>query len=145
MVLASSSCSSIATSNIDTEIIQDMEALKSQYRLPSLSVAIGRGKEIVFTEAIGLADVNANKNADQNTQYSVGSLAKPMTGIALAKLFDRGLLDLKSKVSKYVKEPKYTDLFTVEELAAHIAGIPHDTPERDNAEFVEVKDHICRS
>lgn len=135
-----SSCS-LAQSNLEAETIKEMEALKTQYQLPSLSVAIGQGEKVIFAKAIGFADVDNKMKANQNTQYSVGSLAKPMTGIALAKLFDAGLIDLKSKVSDYVNKPSYTDSFTIEELAAHIAGVPHDTPERDVAEFVEVKDH----
>jgi serine beta-lactamase-like protein LACTB len=68
-------------------------------------------------------------------------LAKPMTGIALAKLVDLKKISLDSLVSQYIKLPDYTDSFTVRELASHIAGIPHDTPERDEAEFVNTKDH----
>lgn len=64
-----------------------------------------------------------------------------MTGIALAKLVDSHKLNLEFPVSAYVKHPEYTSLFNVKELAAHIAGVPHDTAERDIAEFVHPKDH----
>ena len=112
-----------------------------QYQLPSLSVAIGVNDEVVFSKAIGLANVDDRVEANNRTQYSVGSLAKPMTGIALARLVDTGHLDLDSLVSAYVKTPEYTSRFTVRELASHIAGMPHDTPERDTAEFHDTKDH----
>ncbi|MEO9945956.1 serine hydrolase domain-containing protein [Paraglaciecola sp.] len=140
-VLALCSFGSLAQKNLESETIQDMESLRSQYQLPSFSVAIGQDKNVVFAKAIGFSDFGTKTKANQKTQYSVGSLAKPMTGIALAKLVDAGSIDLKSNVSEYVNKPNYTNSFTVEELAAHISGIPHDTPERDLAEFVNVKDH----
>lgn len=128
--------------SLETETLHAMEVLKAEYNLPSLSVAIGKGEDVAFAKAIGFADIETKKKADSNTQYSVGSLAKPMTGIALAKLVDSNRVNLNAKVSEYVKKPSYTNLFTVEELAAHLAGVPHDTPERNIAEFFEVKDHL---
>jgi len=124
-----------------SQTLAKMEEIKGEYALPSLSVAIGLGDEIIFAEAIGYADVALQKKADTKTQYSVGSVAKPMTGLAIAKLVDTGKVRLEALVSEYVNEPAYTNTFTVRELASHIAGVPHDTPERDNAEFVDIKDH----
>lgn len=124
-----------------SQTLSKMEEIKADYALPSLSVAIGLGNEIVFAEAIGYADVASEKMADTKTQYSVGSVAKPMTGLAIAKLVDADKIRLDAFVSEYINEPGYTNSFTVKELASHLAGIPHDTPERDNAEFVEIKDH----
>ncbi|MCV6623723.1 MAG: beta-lactamase family protein [Cellvibrionaceae bacterium] len=141
LLLTAISFSSLAQENLETRTVNELEALRSQYKLPSLSVAIGHGNEVVFSRALGFADIDTKKKADINTQYSVGSLAKPMTGIALARLTDSNSINIQSTVSEYVASPSYTNLFTVKELAAHIAGIPHDTPERDIAEFVDVKDH----
>jgi CubicO group peptidase (beta-lactamase class C family) len=122
-------------------MLNEMQLLKQQYKLPSLSLSININNKLVFSDAVGYADINERKKATVDTQYSVGSLAKPMTGIALAKLVDLDKVSLDSLVSQYIKQPVYTDSFTVRELASHIAGIPHDTPERDEAEFVNIKDH----
>jgi len=124
-----------------SQTLAEMDEIKAEYALPSLSVAIGMGNEIIFAEAIGYADIASQKKADTKTQYSVGSVAKPMTGLAIAKLVDADKIRLDAFVSEYINEPGYTNSFTVKELASHLAGVPHDTPERDNAEFVEIKDH----
>jgi len=141
LIIAALSINSASGADLNSSTLQKMEDLQSQYNLPSLSVAIGLGDEVVFAEAIGYADIGAAEEASAQTQYSVGSLAKPMTGIALAKLVDLGKVKLEDRVNTYVASPEYTKDFTVEELAAHIAGVPHDTPERDLAEFKNVKDH----
>ena len=130
-----------AHDNLNRQTLSAMQELMGQYQFPSLSVAIGVNDEVVFSEAIGLSNVDDRVEANNRTQHSVGSLAKPMTGIALARLVDMGLIDLDAPVSAYVKTPEYTSRFTVRELAAHIAGVPHDTPERDTAEFHDTKDH----
>ncbi|MBB6523824.1 serine hydrolase domain-containing protein [Pseudoteredinibacter isoporae] len=122
------------TMNMMTQVVKD-------YHLPSFSVAIGIGDNVVFAEAVGYADIENNRFANIETQYSVGSLAKPMTGLALAKLVDSGKVHLDDKVSKYLSNPAYTNLFTVKELASHIAGVPHDTKERDVAEFDAPRNH----
>lgn len=139
--LAAISFLSSAKSDITAQTLKSMEDLKMQYRLPSLSVAIGQGSRILFARAIGVSNVEANRAANPETQYSVGSLAKPMTGIAVAKLVDSGKIELGSAVSTYIDSPDYTSSFTVRQLASHIAGIPHDTPEREVAEFQETKNH----
>ena len=132
---------SVSSQPNEESVLNEMRLLKQQYKLPSLSLAINIDNKSVFAGAIGYADLDERKKATVDTQYSVGSLAKPMTGIALAKLVDLKKISLDSLVSQYIKLPDYTDSFTVRELASHIAGIPHDTPERDEAEFVNTKDH----
>jgi len=130
-----------STDNLKTERLAKMEEIKAQYALPCLSVAIGSEDKVIFAEAIGFSDVASGEKANESTQYSVGSLSKPMTGLALAKLADADKVHLDSLVSLYFKDPSYTNSFTVKELASHTAGVPHDTPEREHAEFVDPKDH----
>jgi CubicO group peptidase (beta-lactamase class C family) len=120
----------------DSERIEtELSKLKQQYKLPSLSLAIGYENEIVFAEAVGFADIANAKLATPKTQYSVASVAKPMTGILMAKLSDEGVLDLNSPASKYLEKPDFNASFSLVELASHLSGIPHDTPLRQSAEL----------
>ena len=85
--------------------------------------------------------MKSGKIANESTQYSLGSLPKPMTGLALTKLADSNKIYIDSLESQYVKDPSYTSSFKVKELASYIAGIPHDTPGHDNTEIVDPKNH----
>ncbi|WHI49151.1 serine hydrolase domain-containing protein [Microbulbifer sp. TRSA001] len=120
---------------------QKIVELKEEFNLPSLSVAIGLNNRLTFAQAVGYSDIEKDLEANTDTQYSVGSLSKPMTGLAVARLVATGKLDLRQPVSDYLERPQYTSKFSIAELAAHTAGVPHDTPERDLAEFIDVKDH----
>lgn len=122
-------------------VLQAMQVLREDYKLPSISLAIGVGDEIVFAEAIGYKNLESRRKASAATQYSVGSIAKPMTAIALARLVDLGRMDLDAPASDYVDTPAYTKQFTVRQLASHTAGVPHDTAEREAAEFASIQDH----
>jgi CubicO group peptidase (beta-lactamase class C family) len=64
-----------------------------------------------------------------------------MTGLVIAKLAEMGKLALDEKVSRYVDSPGYTDSFSVRELASHLAGVPHRTDERIEAELGDVRDY----
>jgi len=122
-------------------VLQAMQALRDNYKLPSLSLAVAVGDEIVFAEAIGYKELKSRRKASAATQYSIGSIAKPMTAIALARLVDLGRVDLDAPASDYVDTPAFTRQFTVRQLASHTAGVPHDTAEREVAEFASIQDH----
>ena len=81
-----------------------MHTWKETYKLPSLSLSVEIDGELVFADAIGFADVDNKKMASVATQYSVGSIAKPMTGIALGKLIDSGNVDLNKSVAEYLTD-----------------------------------------
>jgi CubicO group peptidase (beta-lactamase class C family) len=120
---------------------QAMLELAEDYQLPSLSLAMGQGDAVIFAEAVGFADVEKQERATPNTVYAVASLAKPITAVGLLRLADAGTVNLDAPVSRYLDSPAYVARFSVRELAAHLAGIPHETPERQVVEFVEPRDH----
>lgn len=119
-----------------------LKELSTEFKLPSLSVAISIDNELVYQNAMGLADVSLNKPAKVTTQYSVGSIAKPMTGIALMHLIKDKKAALADPLKQHVQgiDSKFAKI-NLAQLASHIAGIAHDTPERQILEFSELRDH----
>ena len=63
-----------------------------------------RGGEVVWSEAVGLADLEAERPATPETQYRIGSITKTFTAAAVFQLRDEGLLDLDDPVGKHVEE-----------------------------------------
>ena len=59
-------------------------------RLPSLAAAVVRGGETVWSDAVGLADLEAGIEATPETQYRVGSITKTFTAVAVMQLRDAG-------------------------------------------------------
>ncbi|WP_158636339.1 serine hydrolase domain-containing protein [Aerolutibacter ruishenii] len=94
---------------------------------PGLSVSVGRCDRIVWSEGFGFADVEQRVPvAPAVTRFRIGSVAKPMTALALTTLIARGRIDLDADVRRYVPTfPRKEHDFSVRQLAGHLAGIRH--------------------
>jgi serine beta-lactamase-like protein LACTB len=100
-----------------------------------MSVAIGRDGRIVFAEGFGMADLEGSVRATPQTRYSVASIGKAFTGVALLKAVERGQLDLDAPIQRYLPDfpRKPGGEITARLLAAHLAGIRHWSNERTPA------------
>ena len=61
------------------------------------------GKEVYYN-ALGNADREANKPMDRNTIVRIYSMTKPITGVALMTLYEKGLFQLDDSLAKYAPE-----------------------------------------
>jgi CubicO group peptidase (beta-lactamase class C family) len=106
--------------------IQEQMATQS---VPSVTVAVARGKEILWEEGFGWADRQNDIKASANTPYSLASVTKSLTGAALVMLQERGKLDLDRPINDYLGAAKlHSPMFdpsqaTVRRVATHTAGL----------------------
>ena len=109
-----------------------------------MSVAIGRGGRIVFSEGFGMADLENQVPATPKTRYSVASITKAFTGAALLKAVERGEIDLDAPIQRYVPDfpRKPGGEITARLLAAHLAGIRHWAEERTPALYARHFDDV---
>ncbi|HEY6053664.1 MAG TPA: serine hydrolase domain-containing protein, partial [Gaiellaceae bacterium] len=63
-------------------------------RLPSVSAAVVRQGELVWSGAVGYADAEAERESTPETQYRIGSITKTFTTVAVMQLAEEGRLDL---------------------------------------------------
>ena len=57
--------------------------------MPSVSAVVFRGAEILWQEALGLADVTAKSEATPETQYRIGSITKTFTAVGIMRCVTR--------------------------------------------------------
>ncbi|MEO8001591.1 MAG: serine hydrolase domain-containing protein, partial [Arenimonas sp.] len=83
--------------------------------------------KLIWSKAYGYADMEQKVPVDPaTTKFRVGSVAKPMTALALATLVKQGRIDLDADVRRYVPSfPQKQYPFSVRQLAGHLAGIRH--------------------
>ena len=88
------------------------------------------GRDLVWAQGFGWADVERRIPAGVNTIYRVGSISKSFTAVALLQLWERGYLDLDQEVRGVVPElgqlrerPAGADPITFRHLASHTAGL----------------------
>ena len=97
--------------------------------IPGLSVAVGVDGEIVWSEGMGIADLEHGIPVTPLTRFRSGSTAKPMTAAAMGVLYERGLVDLDAEVRRYVSRwPRTQPPITIRQLAGHLSGIRHYDP-----------------
>jgi CubicO group peptidase (beta-lactamase class C family) len=96
-------------------------------RLPSLAAAVFRGGELVWSDAVGLADVEEQTEATPDTQYAVASITKTFTAASVMQLRDEGRLDLDEPLSTYLPEAAHGSP-TLRRMLAHASGLQREPP-----------------
>lgn len=111
--------------------IAEAEAIFQEFAerndIPGTAVAVSVDGELVWSEGYGFADLEQNvKVYPQRTKFRIGSVSKPFTAAALAKLYAAGQIDLDVPIQTYVPEfPEKRWPITLRQLAGHTAGIRH--------------------
>ena len=95
-------------------------------RIPGMTVAVAVDGRLVWSEGFGYAILERRVPACPDTRFRIGSVSKPITAAAMARLYDAGELALDAPIRRYV--PGFPDKgypITVRQLAGHRAGIRH--------------------
>ena len=108
------------------DLARRLAAAQAEQRLPSVSAAVFRGDELVWQEALGLADVEASTEATPDTQYRIGSITKTFTAVGILQLRDAGALSLDDPLTKYLPESAHGP--TLGRMLAHASGLQREPP-----------------
>ena len=115
------------------ELAQKVDALAQEVLattgVPSASVAIVQGGEIVYTQAYGEARLDPNVAAEPRMRYSIGSISKQFTASAILMLEQQGKLTLDDPVSKWLPDLTDANQVTIRELLSHTSGYQDFWPE----------------
>jgi CubicO group peptidase (beta-lactamase class C family) len=95
--------------------------------LPGVSVAVGRGGEILWAEGFGWGDIESHSPITPQTRFRIGDVSKALTSGGVGLLLERHQLDLDAEIHSYVPEyPKKQWPMTLRQLMAQTAGLPQD-------------------
>ena len=93
---------------------------------PGLSLAIVMDGEVRYANGYGLADLENTVPATAETVYRLGSIAKPITAIAVMQLVEKGRISLDAPIQRYVPGfPEKPWPVTVRQLLGHLGGVRH--------------------
>lgn len=109
-----------------------VRAHMERLEVPGMSVAVAREGELIWSEGFGVEDLESREPVTPRTRFRIGSVSKPLTATAAARLYEAGTLDLDRPVREYLPSfPAKEHPATARQLAGHLAGIRHY---RDKAE-----------
>ncbi len=79
-----------------------LEAQRDYDHLPGISVAIVMDQEILWSKAYGMADREKKVSSSPSTIYSICSISKLFTSVAIMKLRDAGKLRLEDLIADHL-------------------------------------------
>jgi CubicO group peptidase (beta-lactamase class C family) len=95
------------------------EHFQQQYidagRLAGCQVAVARHGQVGYFRSFGRRDLDRGLPVEEDTIWRIYSMTKPITGVALMSLYERGLFQLSDPVTRFI--PEWRDL-KVRERAA---------------------------
>lgn len=109
-----------------------LDAQKDFDQLPGLSAAVVDDQELLWSGAVGLANIEEKVEAKTKTICSICSISKLFTSVAIMKLYEEGKLRLDDRVSDllpiYNLEQKYPESgpITIRSLLTHSSGLPRE-------------------
>jgi CubicO group peptidase (beta-lactamase class C family) len=117
--------------------------LMAEQDVPGLAVALVDRDEVLWTEGFGHLDRDGSAPVTVDTIFSVQSMSKNFTAVAVMQAVEAGLLDLDAPITTYL--PNFTvhsvfeDLperkITLRMLLSHTAGFTHEAPIGNNYEW----------
>ncbi|HEY2999798.1 MAG TPA: serine hydrolase domain-containing protein [Acidimicrobiales bacterium] len=88
------------------------EHLRSRYvdpgKIAGCQVVVARRGQVAHASSIGLADRERDRPVADDTIWRLYSMTKPVTGVALLSLYERGQFQLADPVDRYI--PEFRDL-----------------------------------
>ncbi|MBQ4836002.1 serine hydrolase domain-containing protein [Pseudoalteromonas luteoviolacea] len=89
------------------------------------SIQITKGNQVLYSGAIGLANVSTGEQLDQDSVLDIGSITKTYTAVAVLLLSEEKKVNLEAPLGTYVKSiPDGYKHATVAQILSHIAGFP---------------------
>ena len=103
-------------------------------QIPGISVAIVHDQQVIWTAGLGNADRERKVAATPETVYSICSISKLFTSIAIMQLRDEGKLRLDDPIKQHLPWFEVKQAYpesgpiTIESLLTHSAGFQQDPP-----------------
>ena len=110
-----------------------LESERDFQQIPGLSAAIVHDQDVLWIGGFGFADRERKTPAGEDTLYSICSISKLFTSIAVMQQRDAGRLRLDDPVKKYLDwfsiPPPDQDsgVVTIEGLLTHASGLPRES------------------
>ncbi|WDF57149.1 serine hydrolase [Mucilaginibacter sp. KACC 22063] len=102
-----------------------VQAKMQQRHIPALQVAVVRSGKIIKDTTFGIANLENNIKATDQTIFSINSITKAFTGIAIMQLAEEQKLKITDPVSLYIDNlPEAWRNITLQQILTHTSGLP---------------------
>lgn len=103
-----------------------LHEISERHGIVGQTVAIMREGELVYTQTMGLANIELQVPVKEGAMFPVYSLAKLFANVALMQLVEQGKVNLDAPITRYVPNlPKSWQQVTVRHCQNHLSGLPN--------------------
>jgi CubicO group peptidase (beta-lactamase class C family) len=110
-----------------------LDAEQAYQRIPAVSAGVVVADDLVWSKGYGTIDAEHNVAASSKTIYSICSISKLFTSVALMEQYDAGKIRLDEPITTYLPWAKLKPLsedsgpVTVRGILSHSAGLPRES------------------
>ncbi|MFJ7735655.1 serine hydrolase domain-containing protein [Lysinibacillus sp. NPDC097287] len=142
----------LVSANQDIEIQLDayIESYLKEYQVPGASVAIVHNNEIYYSKSWGITG-ESEEQVTTETPFTIGSISKSLTGLAIMKLIDENIIELDDPVQKHIPWFKLEDKhvvaqITIKHLLTQTSGFSTYTglsiSDKESKDFGAIKKYV---
>jgi CubicO group peptidase (beta-lactamase class C family) len=104
-----------------------IESYLEEYQVPGASVAIVHKGEIFYAESWGVTGEN-EESVTEETPFTIGSISKSLTGLAIMKLINENIIELDDSVQKHLpwftlEDKQAAAQMTIKQLLTQTSGL----------------------
>lgn len=98
----------LVNETVRTRIDSTLRSFVDSNKIAGVSALVFENGKEVYYNAFGYADREAGQPMDRNTVVRIFSMTKPVTGVALMSLYEKGMFSLDDSLAKFA--PEFTNM-----------------------------------
>jgi CubicO group peptidase (beta-lactamase class C family) len=115
----------VLSQNKKREIISYLKKEMEEKKIPGCQLVVIRDNKILLSEALGIADVSFSIPVKKNTVFSINSISKVFTSVAIMQLQEQDKLNINDHILHYIDSiPENWKKITIKQLMSHTSGLP---------------------
>jgi len=120
------------TSSISGQEIKDFFSTLAKNNLFNGSVLISKSGETIFSNSYGYSNIEKKEKINEKSQFTIASVSKTFTAVAILQLKQKGKLNIDDPVQKYLLDFPYPNV-SIRHLVSHTSGLAQYYRLFDNA------------
>lgn len=114
-----------------------VRAQMAERRIPGMAIAVIKGGKIALVRTYGKASLEFDRPVRRSTLFSVASISKSFTGVAVMKLVERHQVELDDRIGGHLQDlPVAWRDVTVRQLLNHTSGLPELSADNYSTESI---------
>jgi methyl acetate hydrolase len=94
------------------EINQLLQSAVESGEIPGVVAIVANRDRILYHQSFGKMDLENDLDMRKESIFSIASMTKPVTSVAVMMLYEEGKLDLDDPISQYMPRMKYLEVIT---------------------------------